>query len=453
MIQEIDGVRFGQALAHIKVPLFLARRSEVKGRPLVTLHTTDRKTSRALARQADAALRAEGIDAATKVVVHRAAKLTRFRSLEALTGGLGNGDIVFDPTRFIARSESIVSLGKTLRRTLPRPVTGIFVEASRRALFVIVDRDAYAPEASVQTAEQAETLKIVTESVRAWQVENAEKLDLSIRVGFEPPAGTKLISVDSLTVKSTFRSLLHRGFRKHAVKVGLASLFGLTAAIPAAAQEPAVSAPNASAVIAGRLFDETHFGEESPWGGVGVKAAIPLGNLFGFQADAAVGTYGYYGFGGHLFWRDPSMGLVGAFASYEENEADDMTRVGAEAEAYIDRFTVRGIAGHQSGSVQEGFFGNLDVIFYATPNFSLTAGAITDPGQDLYGHAGFEWQPAVDGLVPMSIFADGQFGSEDRTQVTAGLKFHFGGGSKTLMDRARRDDPELSLFHLPLGYK
>jgi hypothetical protein len=449
MTQANEVLRFGNALAQVKVPLFLARQSESR----LTLHTADARTARALRRQAAAALRSEGIDITTEVVVHRPARLTRFRSLEALTRRLGNGAIVYDPTRFVARSESIVSLAKALRRTLTRPVNGIFVEASRRTLFVIVDRASYATEAADQTAEQADTLKTVTECVSRWQVENAEKLDLAIRVGFEPPAGASLISVDTLTVKSTFRSLIRRGLRRHALKVGLASLFGLSAGIPAFAQEPAVSAPNVSAIIAGKLFDETHFGEESPWGGLGVKAAIPLGNSFGFQGDAAVGTFGYYGFGGHLFWRDPAIGLVGGFASYEENDNADMTRFGVEAEGYWNQITVRGAGGLQGGSVEDGFFGNLDVIFYATPNFSLTAGAITDPGEEIYGHAGFEWQPAVSGLAGMSVFADGQFGSEDRTQVMAGLKFHFGGGGKTLIDRDRRDDPVFSLFHLPLGYQ
>ena len=154
--------------------------------------------------------------------------------------------------------------------------------------------------------------------------------------------------------------------------------------------------------------------------------------------------------GGHLFWRDPSYGLVGAFASYEKNSSSDMTRIGGEAEMYMNQFTVRGALAEQGGT-KSGVFGKLDLVFYATPEFSVTGGIVTDPGAT-YGHVGFEWQSAMTGLSGMSIFADGQFGQANRTQFMAGLKFHFGGAGRSLIDRDRRDDPEFSLFHLPLGY-
>jgi len=164
-----------------------------------------------------------------------------------------------------------------------------------------------------------------------------------------------------------------------------------------------------------------------------------------------VGTNGYYGVGGHLFWRDPTYGLLGAFASYEANDISNMSRIGGEAEMYMNQFTVRGVAAGQGGT-KSGFFGKLDLVFYATPDLSITGGILTDPGAT-YGHVGFEWQPATTALSGMSVFADGQFGQANRTQFMAGLKFHFGGAGRTLIDRDRRDDPEFSLFHLPLGYK
>ena len=458
MNQIEDTVRLGRALAKVKAPLFLARHSGAVGEQTITLHTADSRSAKALSRQAAVALKFEGIDTLCTVVVHRPSKLTRFRSLEVLTKRLGNGTIVYDPTHFVSRSEALVALGNDLRKALPNRISSLFFEAQRRTLYVIVNRESYASEAVAQTAERVETLRVVTETFGKWQAEKGSGFELTTRIGFDPPAGGKLISVDSLTVRSTLRGLFARGLNRTAIKVSAASLLGLTAAIPAVAQEPAVSAPNVSAIFAGKLFDQTDFGQPSPWGAVGLKGAVPIASAFGLQGDVAVGSFGYYGLGGHLFWRDPAEGLIGAFASYERNNNSDMTRVGAEGEWYANRTTTfRGTIGEQSGTVPNGLFGKLDVVFYATPNFSLTGGVITDPGAT-YGHAGFEWQPAMTGLAGMSIFADGQFGQANRAQITAGLTFHFGGASKTLIDRDRRDDPFFSLLNLPLapllvGYK
>jgi hypothetical protein len=41
---------------------------------------------------------------------------------------------------------------------------------------------------------------------------------------------------------------------------------------------------------------------------------VPVGHSFGAQADALfsrIGNHGFYGGGGHLFWRDPDVGLFG----------------------------------------------------------------------------------------------------------------------------------------------
>src|SRR5665647_695425 len=97
---------FDRAFARIRAPLFLARQSGAANRRTLTLHTAESRSARTLGVQAAAALKAEGIDVACKVVIHRPAKLTRARSLEALTSRLGDGAIVYDPTRFVSRSEA-----------------------------------------------------------------------------------------------------------------------------------------------------------------------------------------------------------------------------------------------------------------------------------------------------------------------------------------------------------
>lgn len=439
--------RVGKAIAGIGVPFFLARYTG-PGNPVVALHTAEASSARALSRQATAALRADGLDNTCRVVVHRPRALARFRSLEALTRRFGSGPILYDPTQFVGRSEAVVALGRALRKALPGKVDRLFFDASRRTIFLILDRSAYAADLEQQARECAETMATAADVIGAWRNTSPTSFEISTRIGFEPPQGMTLVSVDSATVKSTFRSLLRRGLTRTAIGAGAASLLGLTAAIPAAAKGPAVSEPNVSAILAGKLFDANHFGQPSPWGGAGLKGTIPLGESFGFQADAAIGTFGYWGLGGHVFWRDPEHGLIGAFTSFERNNNSTMNRFGGEAEVYLGNATIRGTAGQQTGT-ETGFFGNLDVIFYTSPNFALKGGILRDPTQT-FGHAGFEWQPAFSALPGMSVFVDGQFGVADRTQLMAGLTYHFGGVGKTLIDRDRRDDPFFSLLHLPL---
>jgi hypothetical protein len=442
---------FGRVFVRVRAPFFLARQAGGAGPRRIALHSADARSARNLKLQATAALKAEGVDAACEVIVHRPRRLTRFRSLEALTKRLGDGTIIYDPTQFVGRSEALVRLARRLRQQIPDKISGIFIEAARRTIYVIVDRDRYPSEPEAQTTARAETLRTVTQTFGEWQIEKGLGFDLTARIGFVPPPGAKLISIDSRTVKTTLRHLWRRGLSRTAIKVGAASLLGLSAAVPAMAQDPAVSAPNLTVIGAGKFFDAGDFNEPSPWAGVGLKAAIPIASSFGLQGDVGVGTYGYFGAGGHLFWRDPSEGLIGGFASYERNDATDMTRFGAEGEWYMNnQFTLRGQIGDQTGSVTNGLFGNLDVVFYATPNFSLTGGVIIDP-VGTYGHVGFEWQPAITALPGMSVFVDGQFGTAATTQAMAGLTFHFGGVGKTLIDRDRRDDPIFGLFHLPQG--
>ena len=54
------------------------------------------------------------------------------------------------------------------------------------------------------------------------------------------------------------------------------------------------------------------------YGGTG-SLSVPLAQQWGAQFDGGVGSdegIGWLGGAGHLFWRDPSIGLLGAFGSY-----------------------------------------------------------------------------------------------------------------------------------------
>ncbi|HSK40858.1 MAG TPA: hypothetical protein VK943_13915, partial [Arenibaculum sp.] len=268
-----------------------------------------------------------------------------------------------------------------------------------------------------------------------------------------------LTSVDSLSRQKGPRA--SRKLRLGKATALLSSLFGagfastaMAADVPApppvetypmTTREPAVAAPNLQLLGAGGWLDGGDF-DEDYFAAFGAKATVPLGERFGAQLDAGVGSDDYYGVGGHLFWRNPDAGLVGVFGSWETYDGTDMARGGVEAEAYIDRITLAGRAGYQDGEVDETLFGRMDIIFYATPNFSLSAGGEFGDDSTL-GRARVEWQPAFASMPGLSVYADGEFG-DDYARVMAGLNFHFGTAGASLIDRDRRYDPGFLLFNL-----
>src|SRR5689334_3753674 len=129
-----DGIENKGVFEHLNAPIFLARRT---GR-VVTLHTTAQRGLSRTAALASAALKREGIDADCKVVSHSARRLRRARSLERLGSQFGTGEIIYDPTKFIARAEAVVTCAKQLRDELGVLVRNIYLDATRRALYVIV---------------------------------------------------------------------------------------------------------------------------------------------------------------------------------------------------------------------------------------------------------------------------------------------------------------------------
>ncbi|MCP4308930.1 MAG: hypothetical protein GY788_29480, partial [bacterium] len=113
---------------------------------------------------------------------------------------------------------------------------------------------------------------------------------------------------------------------------------------------PAVDGINAKASGFGGAV-----GGRALYGGEG-SVAMPLGFQYGLQIDGLVAgfenqTQGDVTIGaiaGHLFWRDPSRGLLGAYGHYVHADAFsgvDLYAGAAEAALYLGRFTLEGIAG------------------------------------------------------------------------------------------------------------
>ena len=89
--------------------------------------------------------------------------------------------------------------------------------------------------------------------------------------------------------------------------------------------------------------------------------SIPLAQQWGLQIDGGVGSFNSSGTArgaGHVFWRDPSVGLLGVYGSYSRwngnsgvivpRTALNIARAGAEGEYYLGRWTVGGVIGYET---------------------------------------------------------------------------------------------------------
>lgn len=223
---------------------------------------------------------------------------------------------------------------------------------------------------------------------------------------------------------------------------------------------PAVSGPNAKISIYGGYVEQN----VSDGGTIGLEGSFttPLGHSFGFQADGSIGVLDgeFVGTaGGHLFWRDPSVGLIGGYSSYEVNEAADSNRfrVGLEGQAYFDRITLEGLVGWERldndvGGDDDELLALANIAFYPTDDLRLYVGYHRFAGLNLAA-AGLEYQLSS-GLLGngTSVYVEGRVGDDDYASISGGLRVFFGQGSKSLIRRHREDDPLFpSINYLTLG--
>jgi hypothetical protein len=202
--------------------------------------------------------------------------------------------------------------------------------------------------------------------------------------------------------------------------------------------------------------------------------SIPLAQQWGAQIDGGVGSFASSGtvYGdGHLFWRDPSIGLLGAYGSYSRwnglagvilpRTAASVGRYAAEGELYWGRLTFGGLVGYENVSfnipavvpgvpalsIPNRFFDSISAAYYVTDNFKLSVGHIYTTGRNaltLSSEYGF----ALGGGRMASLFAQGLIGEGGNNAVLGGLRVYFGQHDKTLIDRNRQDDPDEGLAAL-----
>jgi hypothetical protein len=243
---------------------------------------------------------------------------------------------------------------------------------------------------------------------------------------------------------------------------------------PSAADEPAVSGMNAKIAAIGGVADMDDVSSEE----IGLltgSVSVPLGHAYGLQIDGLAGDHGgdfVGGVGGHLFWRDPTVGLLGLTGAYAASDSGsfssstlvtvvgptttttvttattsdrEIVRLGGEGEYYFGSITVAGNAGYQFGQgIEDGFYGIALLRAYLTDDLALAASAHYAEGSGTSVSIGAEFQPGFDGLPGLAVFADATAGRDDFMQALFGIRYYFG-APKSLIDRHRRDDPTANL--------
>jgi len=195
--------------------------------------------------------------------------------------------------------------------------------------------------------------------------------------------------------------------------------------------------------------------------------AFPIAQQWGVQLDGGVGSFNSSGTArgaGHVFWRDPSVGLLGAYGSYSHwngiggviipRTGLSISRFGAEGEYYWGRWTFGGVVGYETVrfnipaivpgvpafSIPDRFFDSIRTSYYVTDNLKLSIGHIYTIGRNALT-LGSEYGFALGGGRMAALFAEGVIAGGGANLVRGGLRIYFGQHDKPLIDRNRQDDP------------
>jgi hypothetical protein len=256
---------------------------------------------------------------------------------------------------------------------------------------------------------------------------------------------TQLVAVDGRSVVR-WTTRLASSARRYWKPLTLAALFGFGMTTSAAARDPAVSETNLKLSGSGGQTDDN-----TSWS-VNAGLTMPLGQFTGVQLEAGgsgVDNDTSYGAAAHLFTRDPDSYLLGVFASYAKEDQFDLQaeQIGAEAELYMGQVSLLAKAGYQfSDTLSDTAFGQIDLRWYATDNFAITAGGNfqQDTSQ---GHLNFEFMPGLSALPGLAFNVEGIVGEDDYHSIMGGITYYFGSDA-SLKDRHRKQDPDSALFGL-----
>jgi len=226
------------------------------------------------------------------------------------------------------------------------------------------------------------------------------------------------------------------------------------------ASEPVESLPAVDGVnVKASGFGGT--GDGNGFYGAASSVAVPLSFRYGLQIDGLVagaetdeeGNATAAGTAAHLFWRDPSVGLLGPYGQYLHVDAFDGVDVfagGAEGALYLGRFTIEGMAGVQGGNADLGALGDVNfdsrftdvaqLAYYPIDDLKISIGHsyLFDANSFLLGA---EWGLPTGRGTMAALFVNGSVSEGGGTAALGGLRLYIGQRDKTLIMRHREDDP------------
>ena len=176
---------------------------------------------------------------------------------------------------------------------------------------------------------------------------------------------------------------------------------------------------------------------------------LPLTHSLGFQVDGLYSRISDMDFGGgagHLFWRDPNIGLLGLTGGYLYRSGVQTYQAGAEGEYYLGRFTFGFFGGAGSIHYDQAvpfidtnptrFIGRLSAGYYPVDNLRVGVSYLTAFKENLV-KGEVEYQTPVRGLALTGEVAKGDHGYD---HWLLGVRYYFG-AKKSLIERHRQDDP------------
>jgi hypothetical protein len=408
--------RIAAAIKNTKVRAFLGTQTADGA---ITLHVTrrvPRATVETLSRHLGTQIR---------ITVHALRRFERLRSLQALTRIVSGTEILFDPTCIFERAKALVELSVRMRSVFGAQLVGLHFEPRRRSVFAVLSVAAVAGQGALEKA-----LTEARSVVDAWRKAVRLDFDIVLFVGDGVPPGARLVAIDNLSIGSNVDVLLRSALRWVAA-IATGAVLGAGYRAAAAADSYAVSQPNLSIMASGGR-------QTQGFVDIGAKANLPVFDFAGAQMSVLLGSDGYVGAEGKVFVRNPDIGSLGLKSSFETLDDIYMVRTAAEAELYLGVVTLGADVGQETGADFENAFSQVEVKLYATPDLLLKLEAEFLPDLTV-GRIGAEWRPAAEAFPGLSVFADGEFGDDERQSVMLGLKYHFGDQSRTLLDRDRQD--------------
>ena len=217
---------------------------------------------------------------------------------------------------------------------------------------------------------------------------------------------------------------------------------------------------------------------QTVWKGIGGAVGtitVPIGHSFGAQIDLGSGAFGNSALGaagGHLFWRDPDKGLIGAYGDgllLGDKVGAGVWTAAGEFEAYLGRFTGRAVIGVQGASyyraglspfevysyggrsaftVPDYFTDIVEAKFYPIDDLALSVGHIYSFGRNaVTGEVEYLLPQFRGGNIAPSAFVSAAYGWNNSSNIMAGVRIYFGNHDKTLIRRQREDDPVVVAPH------